>query len=82
MVMEPKYYAEEVIGHPLLILWKGEPGSQEYTLIIYVQLVQICFSIQLGKSWDISSSPNSESQFMGILGGENGSDRNQFKVGL
>ena len=27
MVMEPKYLTEEVIIHPLLIIWQGEPGS-------------------------------------------------------
>ena len=25
--MEPKYLSEEVIVHPLLIIWQGEPGS-------------------------------------------------------
>ena len=27
MVMGPKYLSEEVIIHPLLIIWQGEPGS-------------------------------------------------------
>ena len=33
--MEPKYYGEEVIGHPLLIIWDNDWMPREVELQIY-----------------------------------------------
>ena len=85
MVMEPKYYAEEVIGHPLLISWEYDWMHRVDSLLLgalniscwFIEVKEIkYFESLLVIAWNVILFPRENKLFMfhvvflgGIFGG-------------